>query len=76
MVQVQKNGKASTLDIVQGEKQLVERLKPTLPAGLNIQTLADQSIFVTAAIEGVVKEAVIAGSRRLKQFAIEMSYIG
>jgi multidrug efflux pump subunit AcrB len=61
MVQVQKNGKASTLDIVQGEKQLVERLKPTLPAGLNIQTLADQSIFVTAAIEGVVKEAVIAG---------------
>src|SRR6516165_4536539 len=61
MVQVQKNGKASTLDIVQGEKQLVQRLQPTLPAGLNIQTLADQSIFVTAAIEGVVKEAVIAG---------------
>ncbi|MBV8353545.1 MAG: efflux RND transporter permease subunit [Verrucomicrobia bacterium] len=61
MVQVQKNGKASTLDIVQGEKQLVQRLQPTLPAGLSIQTLADQSIFVTAAIEGVVKEAVIAG---------------
>ncbi|MBV8141161.1 MAG: efflux RND transporter permease subunit, partial [Verrucomicrobia bacterium] len=63
MVQVQKNGKASTLDIVQGEKQLVQRLQSnsTLPAGLNIQTLADQSIFVTAAIEGVVKEAVIAG---------------
>jgi multidrug efflux pump subunit AcrB len=61
MVQVQKSGKASTLDIVQGEKQLVERLRPTLPEGLNIQTLTDQSIFVTAAIEGVVKEAVIAG---------------
>jgi len=61
MVQIQKNGKASTLDIVQGEKQLVQRLQPTLPAGLNIQTLADQSIFVTAAIEGVVKEAIIAG---------------
>ncbi len=61
MVVIQKSGKASTLDIVQGEKQLVERLKPTLPEGLNIQTLADQSIFVTAAIEGVVKEAVIAG---------------
>ncbi len=61
MVQVQKNGKASTLDIVKGEKDLVQRLGPTLPAGLNIRTLADQSIFVTAAIEGVVKEAVIAG---------------
>ena len=61
MLQVQKNGKASTLDIVQGEKALVERLKPTLPEGLNIQTLSDQSIFVTAAIEGVIKEAVVAG---------------
>ena len=61
MLQVQKNGKASTLDIVQGEKQLVQRLGPSLPEGLNIQTLSDQSVFVTAAIEGVVKEAVIAG---------------
>jgi multidrug efflux pump subunit AcrB len=61
MLQIQKNGKASTLDIVQGEKDLVQRLKPTLPTGLNIQTLSDQSVFVTAAIEGVVKEAIIAG---------------
>src|ERR1700732_2644405 len=61
MVQVQKNGKASTLDIVKGEKHLVQRLGPSLPEGLNIQTLTDQSVFVTAAIEGVVKEAVIAG---------------
>jgi len=61
MLQIQKNGKASTLDIVKGEKLLVQRLKPTLPDGLNIQTLSDQSIFVTAAIEGVIKEAVIAG---------------
>ncbi len=61
MLQVQKNGKASTLDIVKGEKDLVQRLGPGLPEGLNIQTLSDQSIFVTAAIEGVVKEAVIAG---------------
>jgi multidrug efflux pump subunit AcrB len=61
MLQIQKNGKASTLDIVQGEKALVQRLQPTLPEGLNIQTLSDQSIFVTAAIEGVIKEAIIAG---------------
>jgi multidrug efflux pump subunit AcrB len=61
MLQIQKNGKASTLDIVQGEKALVQRLKPTLPEGLNIQMLSDQSIFVTAAIEGVIKEALVAG---------------
>src|SRR6516165_1599529 len=52
MLQVQKSGKASTLDIVAGQKQLVERLKSTLPQGLNIQTLTDQSVFVTAAIQG------------------------
>jgi multidrug efflux pump subunit AcrB len=61
MLQVQKSGKASTLDIVAGQKALVERLKSTLPQGLNIQTLTDQSVFVTAAIQGVVKEAIIAG---------------
>jgi multidrug efflux pump subunit AcrB len=61
MLQVQKSGKASTLDIVAGQKQLVERLKSTLPQGLNIQTLTDQSVFVTAAIQGVVKEGIIAG---------------
>jgi multidrug efflux pump subunit AcrB len=61
MLQIQKNGKASTLDIVEGEKALVQRLKPTLPEGLNIQMLSDQSIFVTAAIEGVIKEALVAG---------------
>src|ERR1700736_2252464 len=35
-------------------------MKPAFPDGLNVQTLTDQSVFVTGAIEGVVKEAVIA----------------
>ena len=60
MLQIQKNGKASTLDIVNGIKALLERLRPTYPEGLKIDLLTDQSIFVTSAIEGVIREAVIA----------------
>jgi multidrug efflux pump subunit AcrB len=60
MLDIQKTGNASTLDIVSGVKQLIPELKKTLPDTLNLQLLADQSIFVTAAIEGVIREGVIA----------------
>src|SRR5882762_7587717 len=60
MLVVQKTGSASTLDIVQGIKDKIPRLKQTLPPALDITTLSDQSIFVTGAIEGVVRETVIA----------------
>jgi multidrug efflux pump subunit AcrB len=60
MLQIQKNGHSSTLDIISGIKRIVERMKPTFPDGLKIETLTDQSVFVASAIEGVVKEAVIA----------------
>src|SRR6201987_2040130 len=61
MLDIQKTGSASTLDIVQGVKNRIPDLKQTLPPTLNISMLSDQSIFVTGAIEGVVREAVIAG---------------
>ncbi len=60
MLDIQKTGNASTLDIVSGVKKMLPELKKTLPDSLNLQLLADQSIFVTAAIEGVVREGVIA----------------
>jgi hydrophobe/amphiphile efflux-1 (HAE1) family protein len=60
LLTVQKTGDASTLDIVQGIKDKIPDLKQTLPPALNISMLFDQSIFVTAAIEGVVRETVIA----------------
>jgi multidrug efflux pump subunit AcrB len=61
MLDIQKTGSASTLDIVQGVKDKIPDLKQTLPPALGISLLSDQSIFVTGAIEGVVREAVIAG---------------
>ena len=60
MLVAQKTGNASTLSVVQGIKDLIPPLKTTLPPALNILPLADQSIFVTGAIDGVVRETVIA----------------
>ncbi|HET9688425.1 MAG TPA: efflux RND transporter permease subunit [Pseudolabrys sp.] len=60
LVTVLKAGNASTLDVVKGIRDLLPRVATTLPAALKIQPLADQSIFVRAAISGVIHEAVIA----------------
>jgi multidrug efflux pump subunit AcrB len=55
-----KDGDASTLSVVQGIRDLLPRVQQTLPPQLKIQQLADQSVFVRAAISGVVREACIA----------------
>jgi multidrug efflux pump subunit AcrB len=60
LLSILKAGNASTLDIVNGIKELVPRVAKTLPPDLKIQPLSDQSIFVRASINGVVREAVIA----------------
>ncbi len=60
LVSVLKAGSASTLDVVQGIKNILPKVAATLPQALRIQPLADQSIFVRAAISGVIREAIIA----------------
>ena len=62
MMSIQKTGNASTLDIVSRVKALIPIIKENLPEGLNLSMLADQSIFVTAAIKGVIVEGVIAAA--------------
>jgi multidrug efflux pump subunit AcrB len=62
LLSVLKNGNVSTLEIVKDVKDLIPKLKPTLPDDLQMRTLFDQSIFVSAAIWGVIKEGVIAAS--------------
>src|SRR3989475_8282770 len=57
---VLKNGNASSLAVVNGVKALLASITPSLPASLDVQLLADQSIFVRSSISGVVREAVIA----------------
>jgi multidrug efflux pump subunit AcrB len=60
LLSIIKTGDASTLDIVQGIRDKLETIKPQLPAALKITPLADQSLFVRAAIDGVVREAIVA----------------
>ncbi len=60
LLSVIKTGDASTLDIVSGIRDKLETLKPQLPPNLKITPLADQSLFVRAAINGVVREALVA----------------
>jgi multidrug efflux pump subunit AcrB len=60
LLTVYKSGNASTLEIVSGVRRLLPVVASALPKDLKITPLADQSIFVRAAIGGVIREAVIA----------------
>uniref|UniRef100_UPI0032203BA7 efflux RND transporter permease subunit n=1 Tax=Legionella sp. TaxID=459 RepID=UPI0032203BA7 len=60
MMSVIKTGEASTLDIVNRVKALIPLLRDMMPPALKLSVLGDQSIFVTAAIKGVIREGVIA----------------
>jgi multidrug efflux pump subunit AcrB len=60
LLSILKAGNSSTLDIVKGIQDMLPRVAATLPPELKIQQLSDQSIFVRAAISGVVREAIIA----------------
>src|SRR4026209_369423 len=60
LLTVLKSGDASTLDVVDNIRAAIPRVAHTLPPGLRIGLLADQSICVRGAISGVIHEAVIA----------------
>ncbi|HUK52507.1 MAG TPA: efflux RND transporter permease subunit [Candidatus Binatia bacterium] len=60
LLTVLKAGSYSTLDIVSGVKNMLNSIASTVPPNLEMHPLADQSLFVRAAISGVVREAVIA----------------
>ena len=62
LMTVLRNGNASTLDVVARVKKQLPQILATLPPELKVQLLFDQSIFVTAAINGVVREATIAAA--------------
>ena len=62
LLSVLKNGGASTLDIVANLKALLPRVVNVLPPDVKVTPLFDQSVFVKAAIKGVVVEALIAAA--------------
>lgn len=60
LLSVMKNGGASTIDIVKNIRAMLPQVAQTLPEDLQLTTLFDQSLFVRAAIQGVVHEALTA----------------
>ena len=60
LLSIYKSGNASTLTVVDAVLKRLPRIRATIPPDLHIKPLFDQSLFVRAAVEGVVKEAAIA----------------
>ena len=62
LMSVLKNGSASTLAIVDGIRQKLDDMRDALPEELNVVPINDQSVFVRAAVKGVVLEGAIAAA--------------
>jgi len=60
LLTIQKIGSASTLEIVRQVRAMLPQIASTLPPELKIEPISDQSLFVRAAVSGVVREAIIA----------------
>jgi multidrug efflux pump subunit AcrB len=60
LLTILRNGQASTLDIVNKVKAALPRIEAAMPPGLKVRQLFDQSLFVRASINGVVREAAMA----------------
>jgi multidrug efflux pump subunit AcrB len=62
LVSIIKAGSASTLDVVSGVKNLLPRIATLVPPEMKMTPLADQSIFVRNAVNGVIREGMIAAA--------------
>jgi CzcA family heavy metal efflux pump len=60
LMSVYKTGSASTLDIVSRLKETLKNYASSLPESLHVTLLFDQSLYVRASIQGVIREAIIA----------------
>ncbi len=62
LMTILKAGSSSTLDIIAGVKSLLPRVQESLPSSLRLKAVGDQSVFVKAAVFGVIREAVLAAA--------------
>src|SRR2546422_2849132 len=62
LLSILKNGTASTLSVANGVKTAMTNVKNMLTGDVQIKQFGDQSLFVTAAVNGVVREGVIAAA--------------
>jgi multidrug efflux pump subunit AcrB len=62
LIQIFKNGSASTLSVAAGVKAAMTKVLQTVTSDVHVKQFADQSLFVSAAVSGVVREGVIAAA--------------
>lgn len=62
LLTIMKAGASSTLDIINGVKNLLPSVSQTLPNSLKLTAVGDQSVFVTDAVSSVIREGVIAAA--------------
>jgi CzcA family heavy metal efflux pump len=60
LLSIYKNGGASTLSVVDNLKSMLPHVTQLLPKGIDVSLLTDQSVFVKAAVQSVIHEALIA----------------
>jgi len=62
LITILKNGAASTLAIIEGIKSRLPQIAQAVPSNLKVLPINDQSLFVQAAVSGVIKEGAIAAA--------------
>ncbi|MDE2342946.1 MAG: efflux RND transporter permease subunit [Betaproteobacteria bacterium] len=62
LMSVLKTGNASTLNIIDSIKEMLPSIRVDMPPSMSIEPLGDQSIFVRAAVNGVIREGAIAAA--------------
>ncbi len=62
LMTILKSGSASTLDVINGVKALLPKIRAGLPNGIEIHAVGDQSGFVEASVDGVLREGAIAAA--------------
>ncbi|HVY21967.1 MAG TPA: efflux RND transporter permease subunit [Steroidobacteraceae bacterium] len=62
LMTVLKTGSASTIDIIEHIKRLLPRIEAGLPDDLKINVMNDQSLFVRGAVNGVIREGILAAA--------------
>jgi len=60
LMSIYKGGNASTLDVVSNVFAKLPQIKALLPEQIEVTPLFDQSIFVRVAVQGVVREGLVA----------------
>src|SRR5271168_238001 len=62
LMTILKTGSASTLDVINGVKALLPKLRESLPASLRLEAVGDQSAFVQSAVNSVLFEGAVAAA--------------